>query len=175
MKPLTERYRAYCDKHKAKIDQKLAEAGLPHIGLNALAYYGRWATPPMSFEEYAAYSDQTMSDLAEIGFKTSKAQSKRAKKPRGKVSDDGKTVSQIIGWLATAEDHEEETAKDLWNLFLGQLGELLLNPNEIPHPSGDFRKLKCEYEIKNEIKKSLTFGEFANVVSAFRTGKKKSR
>lgn len=170
MKPLKEKYDDYVRKRTTEIDAALRDAGLPPMGVNWLhpsadAYRGAILT----FENYAATSDEAMSGLANAGFKHRKEQSDKAKKPRGKVGEDEETLSEIIGRLALCGD-QEESAKALWRKFYGELDRLLLDPVEKEHPT-ELQKSSYEYTPDKGRRKKITFGYFAGVVSAFRKGK----
>lgn len=102
--------------------------------------------------------------------KYSKHQSKIASKPRGKASDDGRTISEIIGELAASNEHGEESSKELWLHFYSALNELGLHPKEEEHP-GDLKKSSYFYSFNGRLK-SITFGQFSNVVSEARRKKK---
>lgn len=98
-------------------------------------------------------------------------QSGIASNNRGKIGDNGKTINEIIGVLAMATEHQELSAKELWNHFLAELDCLLLEPKEIPHESGDLKKMKCEYDFKGG-RKSIGFGQFQTVVGRCKKRKK---
>lgn len=168
MKPLAERYETYSRERKAEIDKELKAAGLSPMGVNSL-YALKEGKRIATLEEFATASDEVMSGLAEVGIKHRREQSARARKPRGKVGEDGEPLSQIIGRLALSGD-QEESAKELWSNFYGELDGLLLKPVETQHPS-DLKKLAYEYGAEGG-RKRITFGRFQNRVSAYR---KKSR
>ena len=56
--------------------------------------------------------------LIEIGLRTKAAQSERAKQPRGKVTDAGETLSQLIKELVLQRQYRHNTAKDYGLAFL---------------------------------------------------------
>ncbi len=58
-----------------------------------------------------------------IGENTSCSQSERAKRPRGKITDDGKTLGQVIRELALKPEYRRDTARDLWPHLRVLLGE----------------------------------------------------
>lgn len=99
------------------------------------------------------------------------AQSERARKPRGKVGDEGQTLNQMIGALAL--NSPELTAKELWPRCFAQLDELGLSPKEIPYGSGS-RKSAYLYDTSRGSKR-ITFGQFSNVVSKTRRTEEVSR
>jgi hypothetical protein len=103
-----------------------------------------------------------------IGEQCRDAQSKRAKKPRGKVADNGETIDQVIQKLALNPQHRRDTAKELWTHFGQLLRENDLDLKEIEDPE----KLTYEYDFKNGRKK-ITFRGFEGVVSKVRVEKKK--
>ena len=111
------------------------------------------------------------SDALNMGDAFSKAQSVKAKLPRGNILDDDEsktTIGEIIGLLATSFEHNEEGAKELWMPFYSELEKRHLDPKIVDHPH-DQKKSYIEYG--NGGQKKMTFGQFANTVSNHRTGK----
>jgi hypothetical protein len=115
-------------------------------------------------------TDNTLAGQVAKGKKYGMHQSRIAKLPRSKVGDDKKSISQIISRLGDEEGLERETAKELWDPFYNSLRERRLDPKWIDHPT-DPKKNKIEYNVKDS-RKSITFGQFENVLSQYR--KKKS-
>jgi hypothetical protein len=107
---------------------------------------------------------------AAIGRNTRRTQSEKAKKSRGKVGDDGTTINEIIGGLALMRAHRELTAKELWPHFFDALNQRGLDPSDEDNRE-DWKKSAYEYAFKDG-RKQITGGQFANVVSDFRTGRK---
>ncbi len=105
----------------------------------------------------------------DMGETFSKSQTEKSKKSRGKVTDDGETISGIISRIAEAEP--EEGAKELWQRFFGELDDRNLTPSVIDHPTNP-KKSTYEYDNAKGDRKSITFGHFAKLVSQYRTGKK---
>jgi len=90
------------------------------------------------------------------------AQSERAKKPRGKITDDGKTIGQAIEKLAKWRN---DGARELWPHLFALLSENGLNPVEIEDPRNP-RKTTYVYDFMDGRKrKEMCFGRFANIVS----------
>lgn len=109
----------------------------------------------------------------QIGYEFKKKQKEKAKQLRPKVvSEVGETINGIIGRLALSEG-QEDTAKELWRRFYGELDDLNLKPKEVNHQT-DPKKCAYEYDDTKGERQSTTFGLFANVVSKHRV-KKKSR
>ncbi len=106
----------------------------------------------------------------EKGRKYSTHQSNIAKRPRGKVGDNGENIEDIIENLT---GNEEATAQDLWGHFHSALDDHQLNPEETPHKT-DSAKSTITYDFKDG-RKSITFGRFATVLSQLRKRKGKSR
>ena len=105
--------------------------------------------------------------------KYSKHQSIIASNPRGIINtDDGETttISKIITKLATKEEFADWHAKELWDKFLSELVGLCLNPEENTD-SSDTKKWSISYDFNDE-RKSITFGQFSNVVSEAKSNKK---
>lgn len=98
----------------------------------------------------------SLTPLAERGRQHSTQQSKRAKKPRSKLTD-------IIKQLT--HQHPEETAKELWPHLNSAMDNEGLNPKAIEH----FDKWKYEYDF-GDGRKTITFGQFANIVSELKSG-----
>jgi hypothetical protein len=96
------------------------------------------------------------------------AQQKRARKPRGKVGDDGSTMEQIVQELARAPERRDDTARELWPHFFSKLGELQLDPSDKGGPEP--RKRYYTYDFKDK-RKRVTFGRFANLVTKARRGR----
>lgn len=99
-------------------------------------------------------------------------QSEKASKPRGKVSEYGETTDEIIGKLALANEHKEESAKELWPHFLSKLDEKGCDP-KLKEKGVDSAKWVCEYDSKSG-RRTISLGRFSTVVSMYRA-KKKSR
>jgi hypothetical protein len=98
-----------------------------------------------------------------------KAQQRRAKKPRGRVTDDGKTLPQIVETLLAKPESRVLSAPELWSHLYAELDQLDLDPREI-NP-GNLKQAAYTYQFNNK-RKPITYRRFANRVSEFR---KKSR
>lgn len=122
-------------------------------------------------EAWTLVSAAVAAPIIEIGLRTKRAQSERAKKPRSRVTDFGETLEQLIAELALDPQHRDSTAKDLWPHFFAELDTQELNPEEVNHPL-DVTKCGYMYDFGSGRKK-ITFGRFANIVSQAR--RKKSR
>jgi len=118
----------------------------------------------------ALLTDTEHAKTATIGANNRVGQSKKAKLLRGKVGDDGETNSQIIGRLALAGEYRELSAKELLMHYISELDRLELDPDET-HAGDDWTKLVIEYSFKDG-RKQITGGQFAKVVSDYRTKKK---
>ncbi len=108
-----------------------------------------------------------------IGQATRNAQSERARKPRGKITEDGETINQVILELALNPQYRRDTARELWPRLWQLLNEKELDPKENEN-SENPKKWTYEYDFKNGRKK-ITFGRFQRVVSKAHAEKKKSR
>ncbi len=109
-------------------------------------------------------------DLSEHGFNFRQSQRNKAKKGRGKVSDDGETLGSIISGLALTKEFKEHSARELWPRLFAKLQEHELDPED-QDCADDWKKSRYEYTFK-EGTKAITGGQFANLVSDYRTGKK---
>lgn len=107
-----------------------------------------------------------------IGVRAKVAQSRRAKKPRGKITSDGKTIDQVIGSLAVKPQYQSDSAKELWPHLRAWLDEEGLNPEEMVDP-GDSQKWTYAYDFRDRRKK-ITFRRFEGIVSRAR-GEEKSQ
>ncbi|MFZ1007453.1 MAG: hypothetical protein WAN65_11485 [Candidatus Sulfotelmatobacter sp.] len=108
-----------------------------------------------------------------IGERARDAQSKRAKRPRGKITDDGETIDQVIQKLAVNPQYRRDTAKELWTRFWHLLMEKELDPKEIEDPE-NAEKQTYAYDFKNG-RKEMTFRRFQCVVSKARRREEKNR
>lgn len=88
-------------------------------------------------------------------------QSKIAKVPRGKLTDTGDNLGDVIARLASRKD---ETAPELWPQLYAELDALGLDPKET-EDRDDQRKSLYDYGDDRHI----TFGQFANRISKIRT------
>jgi hypothetical protein len=100
-----------------------------------------------------------------IATKHRESQRLRAKKPRSKRADDGRTIHSIIEQLALHPEHRDETATELWGHLHGELDRAHLCPQEIEH--SDPKKVVYRYESPNG-QASITRGGFENLVSKYR-------
>jgi len=105
-----------------------------------------------------------------MGERTRRAQSERAKKPRGKITDGGTTIGQIIGYLAVGPQYQGNRAKELWPHFFALLDKEGLNPKETVDPENS-QKWTYEYGFRDGRKK-ITFRRFENIVARARARKK---
>lgn len=94
------------------------------------------------------------------------AQQERAKKPRYKITENEKTLFQVIVQFVSRPEHQSNRAKILWKSFYHELRCLRLRPKQIKHPT-EFRKWAYEYDFKDGRRK-VTFGQFANLISESR-------
>ena len=94
------------------------------------------------------------------------AQRRRARRPRGKVTDDGETLNQVIEALVSKPEYRFLSTPELWPHFSSELDRLGLDPTETVHPSNQ-RKSAYAYDF-NDKRKRITYGRFANLVSKYR-------
>jgi hypothetical protein len=121
--------------------------------------------PPSSKDKEDAWrylNDTMIAPVVALGLKHKQTQRRRAQRPRGKVTDDGRTLKQIVEALVLRPDHREESAWELWPHFSAELDQLGLDPKEIEH--SDRRKIRYEYRCCDRLGK-ITYGQFANLVS----------
>lgn len=110
---------------------------------------------------------------AEIGARYREVQRARARKPRGKVAEDGRTLSQISRDFVLRPEHHDQSTKKLWPHFFAELDRLELDPSEIAHPMNLSKSAYAFCDDKGNERK-IAYGRFANIVSRVRQ-KKKSR
>jgi hypothetical protein len=94
------------------------------------------------------------------------AQSKRARRPRGRLTDDGPTMPKVVRRLALKPERRDDTARELWPHLVAELDDLGLAPQSTD--SIEFRNSFCTYDFKDG-RKQITFGQFANLVSGARS------
>ena len=95
------------------------------------------------------------------------AQRDRATRPRVRLTDDGQTLKTIISdILAESQDPWRQKAKQYWLPVIDRLRLLGLNPTLTTDPSNPFNE-KLEYDCVGG-RRSLTPGQFANIVSEIR-------
>jgi hypothetical protein len=98
-----------------------------------------------------------------------RAQRCRAKKPRGKVTEEGRTLGQVIELLVSKPEYGDSSASELWTHFYAELDRLDLEPKD--KNQGKLNKSSYSYEFGGK-RKIISYGRFANLVSKYR---KKSR
>lgn len=139
------------------------------LDVSLLAHYQE-AVRLGQVEGLALLTDKEHAGRVKKGDDYGDHQANIASNPRGKIGDGGETNNQIIGQLALASEYEELSAKELFTHYISEIKELGLNPKE-SEAADDWRKIVIEYDFKDG-RKSITGGQFAKVVSAYRTGKK---
>jgi hypothetical protein len=75
-------------------------------------------------------SETMVAPLVALGVRTKDAQSRRAKKPRGKVTSYGETLGQLIEKLALQRQYRNRSAKELWPHLFSVLNELERYPED---------------------------------------------
>ena len=110
---------------------------------------------------------------AQAGLNFRKDQSKKAKKSRGKVTEDGKTLTQIINKLANSPRYNEYPAKELWTVLLGEINELGIDFEAYGDESydKDLDRYILIYSTDRLKGRSKTFKSFQNDVSRARKEK----
>lgn len=143
-------------RQQAKI-QRLREIVDDQVRLNSLRQM-------MSFESELENAD---AELAPRRLQL--AQQARARRPRVRVTADGRTMRDIISAVALRSDLLREPAKGLWPAFKKELSLLNLAPKE---ESSSDHKVAYRY-IVNGQQRRITEGQFHNVVSKVRRLRKK--
>jgi hypothetical protein len=127
--------------------------------------------PPASRDKDDAWryvSAATMAPVVTMGLRHQEAQRQRAQRSRVKVTEDGQTVRQVVEELARKPEHQQDSAPQLWRHFFAKLDQLGLDPSEVTCP--DPAKTYYQYFYRDKRRK-MTYGRFANLVSALRTRK----
>jgi hypothetical protein len=95
------------------------------------------------------------------------AQRDRATRPRVRLTDDGQTLKTIIFNILTESQYPwQQKAKQYWLPVIDRLRQLGRNPKLTPDPSNPANE-KLEYDCVGG-RRSLTPGQFANIVSEVR-------
>jgi hypothetical protein len=95
------------------------------------------------------------------------AQQDRARRPRVRLTDDGRTLETIVfALLSGTDDPWRHKAKQYWSLMIDRLHQLGLNPTSITDPD-DPSVEKLQYGFGDK-RRSLTLGQFENIVSKVR-------
>jgi hypothetical protein len=126
--------------------------------------------PPASRDKDDAWqhvSNTMFAPVFSIGLKMKEAQSKRAKRPRGKMTDDGKTTGQLIEELSLSRQYRGETAEDLWLHFRDLLDKKGYHPQELENSKDPQQQRAYKYKFTSQWK-TTSFGYFKNVVSRSR-------
>lgn len=151
-------------------------SGLPFVPREEFGKFKAYATlkwlvedPPDSRDKQDAWrylNDQRVTQNVEIGLRARAAQQQRARRPRGKITDDGKTLLEVIAVLVPRAELEL-SAKQIWPRLYAKLDELGLEPQEVPHPSGLERSAYI-YTLADGHTRRITYGRFANLVAQVR-------
>jgi hypothetical protein len=99
------------------------------------------------------------------GISHMRAQRLRAKKPRGKVTDDGRTLDEVIEILASKLEYRKLSTPELWPHFHAELTQHGLDPEELD--PGNLRKSAYAYDFNGK-RKIISYRRFANLVSEYR-------
>ena len=126
-----------------------------------------------SFEEQVRKTSAATNALAKLGAKFREAQRVRAQRPRRKVTEGGRTLSQIIKDFVLRREHHEQSTKELWPPFFAELDRLDLSPEEIEQATSLTEQTYIFTDCKGNERK-ITYSRFANIVSSVRQ-KRESR
>lgn len=109
---------------------------------------------------------------ANMGARHSKEQSEKAKRPRGKITDRGETISDIIDRLACAKDElgDHIPAPSLWEPLFAALQDAGAEPVE-KRNNGEPRKSSYSYTPDAEKTKSISRGRFETRIAECRKKK----
>jgi hypothetical protein len=137
--------------------------------------YGDGPKPYRSQNEAWAYvANLRAAPVMDAGVRHIEAQRLRALRPRGRLSEGGSTLNELIANLATKPAHADETAAELWPHLIAALDELDLSPAERPN-SSEPRKSVIEYDARqtsqtpeDRLRKTLSYSRFSAVVSVAR-------
>lgn len=100
----------------------------------------------------------------------SKKNTDAASQPRGKVTDDGETISDLIARLAHERDAlgDYVSASSLWEPLFSALQDAGADPKE-KRNNGEPRKTFYSYTTAKGTSKEIKRGTFENKISAYRT------
>jgi len=103
------------------------------------------------------------------GWRHQKTQRAKARLPRGRLTEQGETMRDVVASLANTPENRDLTAKELWPKLFALLDETDLSP--VDAPAGDDH---IRYEVwglkpgSAPRSKTITFGTFSNLVSKAR-------
>lgn len=149
-------------------------SGLPFVPSEGITKFKAYATlkwlveddPPTSRDKEDAWrylNDLQVAQDATSGLTFRAAQKQRAQLPRGRITDDGKTLNDIIADVASKAEREL-SAKQIWPRLYAKLEELGLEPQEVRHPS-ILEKCAYVYTLADGRTRRITYGRFANLVA----------
>lgn len=113
-------------------------------------------------DAYKLVDEIVSAPLIPFATKYRATQSAKAKLPRGKVTEDGLNMQQIVEALRLKPENRDDTAAELWPKFFAELDTLGLDPSE--DPNADRRLSRYWYDFGSG-RKSLAFRSVANIIS----------
>jgi hypothetical protein len=133
--------REFWDQRRANINALLAKPHLVAIVEKREAEKARFVHLAMTeavrierIRNQKPFESELENAAEEFGsLQVIEAQRRRARRPRGKVTDDGKTLNQVIEILVSNPEYLYLSAPELWAHLFAELDLLLLDPREIPH------------------------------------------
>ena len=125
-------------------------------------------------EAQCAFKDYMLLPDSITGEEHREVQREKARKLRGKITDDGETIGNIINRLAHERDAlgDPVPAPNLWEPFFSALQDAGADPKETRN-NGEPRKTFYSYTTAKGTSKEIKRGTFENKISADR--KKLSR
>ena len=135
-----------------------------------------WLTlddPPSSRDKDDAWQYVSMTVAAPVyaaGSRYLHAQKVRARLPRGKITENGLTLGEMISQLADQPECRELTANELWPKLWALLEAEGLDPQEKRH-SSDPDKVSYDYTC-NRGQKTITRARFGNILAEHRHERK---
>lgn len=118
---------------------------------------------PRRSEAFAVVNDFITTKLAHGALRYNELQRNKARKPRGKVSEDGETLSDVVAALITRPELKDAKLSELWDHLHGELDRHHLSPRDIEHTT-DQRKDCYEYTTHHGVK-TIRRATFYNLVS----------
>lgn len=170
---INELHREFWQQRLADINELLVKPHLVAIVAKREAEKARFVKLAMTeavrierIRNQKSFESELMNVAEEYGsLALVEAQRRRARRPRGKVTVDGRTLNQIVEMLVSKSEHRTLTAPELWPHFFAELDKLDLDPKEIK--AANQKKSEYSYEFNGK-KRSITYGRFANLVSKYR-------
>jgi hypothetical protein len=148
-------------------DDRTPPTAIGHLKAFAALKWLVLEDPPYSRDKNDAQrlvNDALAEPLLRNGLSFNSAQRARALRSRGKLTADGKTMSELISSVALNPTLKELSVKKLWEFFVDELGDAGLHPEECCNSRGNDA---VSYVFRRG-RKQITERHFRNVASRAR-------